>query len=747
VADRKEQILKWLERIKRSSLAAPAFFAQHTVPFSLTQFYRYRKAFEDAGIDGLEDGRSQGNHRRIHSEAEGFLVGYVSAHPEATQVELREVIHERFAIEVSQPGLSQCLGRLGIRTDRGARGVAKPDTWAVQYAGFELVVALAWHFKWPQWTAEVIREVIPRARRSNRFAPEDPPDLKGRSQRGQFTARYNRRRDVRVDKFQSIDIKRSSRSLERMQIVEIDEQTLARKCLAVLTLPFITHNGEVRTVDTAPGRSLKDFCGFHYSQATLSKFLSELKYLGVSGDLLRRQVGFWQEVWRDEIPLEENLPLLCYYVDGNTKALWSTKRVKKHKVTMLGRVMGCLEQVFVHDSHGHPIYFETYSGHAPLGEHVLGLFEKIEDSLEGPGPKLPVNRAIVMDAASNSVRTLRAFAAQKKYHYITSLDDNQWDLRKVRKEGRPQRYRFGEATLWDCEIELEDSNEKGYLFVTRAIKIEWDNGKETYLITSLLKEIIGASQVVKAYFDRWPDEELSFKIMKAIGSLHRVAGYGKQRLPDLRVQERQVKLAGQIEALHRSLHEPMAAIAEAELEISNLIPKERRLRARSQVVDGKRILPSSEAKQFHEIGRQIHALKRTISAIRKEHPDFRKLDRAEQKWIRLQGKETVYKVDVELDQIMTFFRISLVNLYTRMARLMGWSHLTLVKFLHTVLLLSGRVEESPETRHVILERNAKDPTTMAALSTAIAKVNALRIRNAAGQEMSFALNHNHLKQC
>ena len=104
-------------------------------------------------------------------------------------------------------------------------------------------------------------------------------------------------------------------------------------------------------------------------------------------------------------------------------------------------------------------------------------------------------------------------------------------------------------------------------------------------------------------------------------------------------------------------------------------------------------------------------------------------------------------MDVELDQIMTFFRISLVNLYTRMARLMGWSHLTLVKFLHTVLLLSGRVEESPETRHVILERNAKDPTTMAALSTAIAKVNALRIRNAAGQEMSFTLNHNHLKQC
>ncbi len=259
------------------------------------------------------------------------------------------------------------------------------------------------------------------------------------------------------------------------------------------------------------------------------------------------------------------------------------------------------------------------------------------------------------------------------------------------------------------------------------------------MITSLLKEIIGASQVVKAYFDRWPDEELSFKIMKAVGCLHRVAGYGKQRLPDLRVRERQVKIAGQIEALRMSLHEPMTMIAEVELEISNLIPKERRLRARSRVVDGKRILPSKEAKEFQEIGRRINALKRTVRAMRKKHPDFRKLDRAENKWIRLQGKDTVYKVDVELDQIMTFFRVSLVNLYTYMARLMSWSHLSLVRFLHTILLLTGKIEETDDRRHITLERNEKDPQAMEALSAAIAKVNSLGITNIAGKRISFSL--------
>src|SRR5205807_2144112 len=224
-----------------------------------------------------------------------------------------------------------------------------------------------------------------------------------------------------------------------------------------------------------------------YQHHTLDKFLRELKYLGLAEDLLRDQVGFWQEHWR-KLGESSELPFLCYYVDGNTKALWSQKRVKQNKVTMLGRVMGCLEQVFVHDAFGHPVYLETYAGKAPLGARILGLMEKIEEALEGPGPPLRVTRVIVMDAASNGVATLR-----------------------------------------DCQLELEDSREKGYLVVVRAIRIDWDHGKTTVLITSLPRETVGASLVVKAYFDRWPHEELQFRSMKSFACLNRVAGYGKKK--------------------------------------------------------------------------------------------------------------------------------------------------------------------------------------------------------------------------
>src|SRR5438477_13209545 len=111
--------------------------------------------------------------------------------------------------------------------------------------------------------------------------------------------------------------------------------------------------------------------------------------------------------------------------------------------------------------------------------------EKIEEALEGPGPPLRVTRVIVMDAASNGVATLGAFAEQDRYHYITALDDNQWNPRKAREQRQGKRYYYGEATLRDCQIELEDSQEKGYLVAVRAVRIDGDLGKTKELMPSL----------------------------------------------------------------------------------------------------------------------------------------------------------------------------------------------------------------------------------------------------------------------
>jgi hypothetical protein len=488
------------------------------------------------------------------------------------------------------------------------------------------------------------------------------------------------------------------------------------------------------------GNALGHFCGYNYQQHTLDKFLREMKYAGLSELLLRDQVSFWQGIWKEVEP-QSGLPFLCYYVDGNTKPLWSAKRVKQNKVTMLGRVMGCLEQVFVHDGFGHPVYFETYSGKAPLGEYVLSLLEKIEDALEGPGPALKVQRVIVMDAASNGVGTLRAFAGQDRYHYITALDDNQWNPRKVQHEGRAKRYYYGAATLRDCWIELEDSHEKGYLVRVRAIRIDWDHGKRTVLITSLPKEAVGASMVVKAYFDRWPHEELQFKAMKSFACLHRVAGYGKKKLPDEKVRQAQKRLQTKITALRRKLDEPLKTIAAHEERLARAIEQERRIRSRAPVAAGRRMLTPEQQAALNNIRRTIAECNRGVKSIEsEEHKDLHRLRQYEKEWLRLQGKEYVYRVDVELDQIMTYFRVALVNLASWFIhQYLSGSSMSLVSFLHSILLLPAEIELTEDVRCIRLKRNAKDPKTMAALAAALDQLNSLQVQHMDGRRISFAL--------
>jgi len=566
-------------------------------------------------------------------------------------------------------------------------------------------------------------------------------DRKGRNALGQFTGEYNRRADIRLRRFASVEEKRAHKNYSRMALFQTGEHIVERKCLGILALPLITLNGTTRSVNTPLGNALEHFCGYNYQHHTLDRFLRELKYLGISDFLLRDQVSFWQAHWRNFEENPSGLPFLCYYVDGNTKPLWSEKRVKKNKVTMLGRVMGCLEQVFVHDGFGHPVYVETYAGKAPVGEYVLDMFEKIEDALEGPGPPLRVRRVIVMDAANNGVGTLRAFAQQDRYHYITALDDNQWNPSKVREQGRPKRYYYGDATLRDCLLELEDSREKGYLVVVRAVRIDWDYGKRTVLITSLPKETVGASLVVKAYFDRWPYEELQFRDMKSFACLNRVAGYGKKKLPDEKVRQAQKELRERITALRQRLRVPLKAIADQEERLSVCIDKERHIHSQCQILDGKRVVDEQARPILKSLSREMAQCRRQIKSIESEwRKDLHRLRRYEKEWLRLQGKEYVYRIDVELDQIMAYFRVSLVNLSSWFLHECLQKHtMSLAQFLHSILLMPAEIELTKDIRRIRLTRNLKDPEGMVRLEPALQHLNDLQIQHLDGRRIEFVV--------
>ncbi|MBM4050377.1 MAG: helix-turn-helix domain-containing protein, partial [Planctomycetes bacterium] len=170
---RERQIGEWLDRIGRSPLSPRQYLASHRVPFSLAQFYRYRAVYEREGVEGLADARARGNHRRIHIEAEDLLRWYVSTHEGLTGRDLREALKGSFGIEVTPRGLNKCLRRLGIHMERPKREEAITKR-ADPNAGFQLVLALAWHFGWPQATASMIAKAITQGKASKRFArPQD----------------------------------------------------------------------------------------------------------------------------------------------------------------------------------------------------------------------------------------------------------------------------------------------------------------------------------------------------------------------------------------------------------------------------------------------------------------------------------------------------------------------------------------------------------------------------------------------
>ena len=88
---------------------------------------------------------------------------------------------------------------------------------------------------------------------------------------------------------------------------------------------------------------------------------------------------------------------------------------------------------------------------------------------------------------------------------------------------------------------------------------------------------------------------------------------------------------------------------------------------------------------------------------------------------------------------MTYFRVSLVGLYVRLAEMMGKSSLSLVQLLTTVLQLPGKIQETSSAKLVTLEQNPSDPDTMRRLSAAIDKINAMKIRTLGGKQMKFRL--------
>ncbi|MGA1871924.1 MAG: hypothetical protein ACMUJM_25690, partial [bacterium] len=156
---------------------------------------------------------------------------------------------------------------------------------------------------------------------------------------------------------------------------------------------------------------------------------------------------------------------------------------------------------------------------------------------------------------------------------------------------------------------------------------------------------------------------------------------------------------------------------------------------------GKLILGKEERETLRKCMREIRGAQRRIKAIEKSHEkEFKRLHHYEAQWMRLQGKETVYKVDVELDQILTYFRVSLSNLCAYFLKeFFRMGPLCFSTLMQSVLFLDGYIEETKQLRKVTLIKNVKDPKMMKKLEAALTKLNTLSLRTLSDKCYQFSL--------
>ena len=135
-----------------------------------------------------------------------------------------------------------------------------------------------------------------------------------------------------------------------------------------------------------------------------------------------------------------------------------------------------------------------------------------------------------------------------------------------------------------------------------------------------------ASEIVFSYFRRWPAQELTYRYEKATVCLSRVAGYGRKEVANPRQREKQEKLAQKINALNEQLKDAIEERGVHEQAIAQLIPQERRLREKTKLIDGKRIVPQVIRDDYERYGKKIRRHQQVIKTIESAHKEeFKKL--------------------------------------------------------------------------------------------------------------------------
>ena len=229
--------------------------------------------------------------------------------------------------------------------------------------------------------------------------------------------------------------------------------------------------------------------------------------------------------------------------------------------------------------------------------------------------------------------------------------------------------------------------------------------------------------------------------MKSGVNINRVVGFTKKLIDNEKVLLKIEKLQQAISEIEKELESPLSQIKEIEKILQLKIEEERRYREKSIVDKGERKLPELDGKNLKDIQSEINSFKRKIKAIElDDEKSFNSLKMKKSELARIIDKKKIYSVDVELDQIMTCFKISFANICCYLLdKCFKGERMTLQQIFETIFELRGKLTIDGDQRNIAIERNIKQENLMKKLEFAFEILNNLGIKDIYGNRYNFKL--------
>ena len=194
---RVSMILQVMNDVEHSPLSINQYFKENDTPFGRAQYYLYRNALRERGIEGLHDQRGKGNNLKFTNEMKNFVKGLLAYNQSMTSPEVQNAVKNEFGIAISNTVIND------FRRENDL--IWRSYNPLGESGSAEIVIALALDTGLIETITDSLCRYVQKKRESRAFKEsaviqKDHPDLRSK---GRFTADYNTLPRVRESRFKS----------------------------------------------------------------------------------------------------------------------------------------------------------------------------------------------------------------------------------------------------------------------------------------------------------------------------------------------------------------------------------------------------------------------------------------------------------------------------------------------------------------------------------------------------------------